>query len=69
MKIVSRYVEYMGGERVAEGKWFRHWPTKGCPVGCLDIGITLKEARVLKTRFEDADKKAGCSNFEYGITI
>ena len=69
MKVQSRYVEYIGDKRVCEGKWFNYWSAKGCPKGCLEIGMTLKDAREWKKKFESIDKKAGCSNFEYRVTI
>ena len=73
MKVQHRYVEYIGYKRVYASPWQDH---RGgglpCPEGCLKVeggGISLKEARLWKKKFEAKEKKAGCSNFEYRIAI
>lgn len=68
MKVESRYVEYSGGKRVVEGKWFLMSPLK-CPKGCMDVGMSERDARRMAKRFERGDLKRGCSNFEYRVAV
>jgi hypothetical protein len=63
MRVEYRYVEYIGGSRMAEGEWFSHM-TKA-PKWCLDVGIARKEALRRVKEFRRRDREAGCSNFEY----
>lgn len=65
MKIESRYVEYMGFRRVHEGKWVRHM--EKVPEGCLDVGLDEPVAFKRVKRFEEKERKEGCSNFEYRV--
>ncbi len=67
MKVQSRYVEYIGRNRVVEGVWVDH-RGGNCPEGCLDVGFPLHEARKWKKWYEREEEKAGCSNFEYRVT-
>lgn len=65
MKVQCRYVEYIGSKRVVEGVWVDKIGGN-CPRGRLGIGISLKEARKWKKKFE-TEEKGKCSNFEYRV--
>jgi hypothetical protein len=68
MRVQSRYVEYIGSKKVYAAPW-NDYIGGNCPDGCLGVGLTLKEARAWKKKFEDSEKAAGCSNFEYRVAV
>lgn len=65
MKIESRYVEYSGGKMVVSSPWKRH--VVGVPKGCMDVGISRKEALRRVRAWRKAEKEGGCYNFEYRV--